>query len=60
VPDVAGGPTNEYTGEYVNDKKCGKGEFKWASGNIFKGEYNEDEREGYGEIMWADGSKYTG
>ena len=23
APDVQGGPVNEYSGEYVHDKKCG-------------------------------------
>ena len=26
-PEQPGGPTNEYNGEYQNDKKCGQGEF---------------------------------
>jgi len=49
-----------YTGEYLLDKKCGYGVFKWASGNIYKGYYDKDEREGHGEMVWTDGSKYLG
>lgn len=60
APEQTGAPTNEYSGEYVNDKKCGQGEFKWASGNIYRGEYKDDERDGHGEMQWTDGSKYIG
>jgi hypothetical protein len=49
-----------YEGDYKNDKKCGKGVFKWASGNIYIGEYKDDEREGFGEMRWIDGSIYIG
>lgn len=60
APEAPGGPSNEYSGEYIDDKKCGSGEFRWASGNFYKGEYKDDEREGYGEMTWVDGSKYIG
>lgn len=51
---------NSYEGDYVDDRKCGFGQFVWASGNIYKGEYKDDEREGYGEMYWTDGSCYQG
>lgn len=54
------GQCNEYEGEYKYDKKCGKGVFKWASGNIYVGSYKDDERNGYGEMRWTDGSVYRG
>ena len=60
APEILGGPKNEYIGEYVGDKKCGQGEFKWASGNLYKGEYKDDERDGHGEMIWTDGSRYIG
>jgi hypothetical protein len=41
-----------YEGEYVNDKKCGYGIFKWSSGNVYKGNYFDDLRHGYGEMNW--------
>ena len=59
-PEEPGCPTNEYNGEYVGDKKCGYGEFKWATGNIYRGNYAEDERDGHGEMIWTDGSRYVG
>ena len=51
-------PSNQYEGDYLNDKKHGYGMFTWASGNTYKGEYKEDERDGYGEMKWTDGSIY--
>jgi hypothetical protein len=35
--ETLGGPANSYTGEYIDDKKTGYGEFLWASGNTYKG-----------------------
>lgn len=52
--------SNQYEGDYKNDKKEGKGVFKWKSGNIYKGGYHDDERHGYGEMYWTDGSSYKG
>lgn len=52
--------SDSYEGDYLNDKRCGKGVFHWASGNIYKGEYFDDLRNGYGEMYWTDGSYYKG
>lgn len=35
-----------YEGGYMNNKRCGKGIFKWASGDVYKGEYFDDLRDG--------------
>ena len=51
---------NQYTGDYLNDKKHGQGTFNWESGNYYVGGYVEDLRHGYGEMYWADGSNYKG
>ena len=51
---------NVYEGDYLGDKKHGKGVFTWASGNIYKGDYHEDERHGNGQMLWTDGSMYEG
>ena len=51
-------PSNQYDGEYTNDRKNGYGVFSWESGNIYKGNYLDDERDGYGEMFWTDGSFY--
>jgi hypothetical protein len=34
----------------MNDKKCGKGVFRWASGAVYEGQYFDDYRHGYGEM----------
>ena len=52
--------SNQYRGDFLNDKKWGYGVFRWTSGSIYKGNYRNDEREGYGEMYWTDGSVYKG
>lgn len=52
--------SNQYRGEFMNDKKCGYGVFRWSSGNYYKGNFKNDERDGYGEMHWNDGSVYKG
>lgn len=52
--------SNQYKGEYWNDKKHGQGRFDWQSGNYYIGSYHLDERHGYGEMYWADGQIYKG
>ena len=37
-----------YVGDFMNDRKHGKGEFRWASGNFYRGVFREDKREGVG------------
>lgn len=52
--------TNQYEGEYLDDKKHGFGVFEWESGNRYNGLYFQDERHGYGIMKWTDGSTYKG
>ena len=52
--------SNNYEGEYVEDKKHGYGVFEWESGNVYSGFYNNDERHGYGVMRWTDSSTYMG
>lgn len=54
------GKADTYDGEWVNDKKCGTGTYKWVSGNFYQGSYFDDMRHGYGEMFWTDGSYYKG
>lgn len=44
----------------MNGLRCGFGECRWKSGNIYKGNHFKDKREGYGEMYWIDGSYYLG
>ena len=52
--------SNQYEGQYYQDKKHGYGVFKWQSGNLYRGNYFDDERQGYGEMFWTDCSIYKG
>ena len=52
--------SNEYEGEYYQDRKQGNGKFSWDTGNVYNGQYRNDEREGIGEMKWTDGSVYIG
>jgi len=36
---------DEYQGFFKNDKKNGKGTYKWANGNIYNGEFLDDMRQ---------------
>lgn len=55
-----GSRTNQYEGQYFNDKKHGVGFFEWESGNTYAGNYKADERSGFGVMRWTDGSIYLG
>jgi hypothetical protein len=52
--------SNQYEGDYLNDKKHGHGQFNWESGNWYSGNYRHDKRHGLGEMHWADGTVYDG
>jgi len=40
---------DEYTGEWLNNKKHGKGTYKWkANGRLYDGDWKEDMRNGFG------------
>lgn len=44
----------------MNDKKNGKGHFKYANGTEYIGEFQDDLRHGYGEIVWPNKANYKG
>lgn len=50
----------EYKGLFKNDKKEGKGEFRWPNGEFYSGEWKEGKRHGVG--MWTSpkGDSYMG
>jgi hypothetical protein len=42
---------DEYTGTWKNNKKDGKGTYRWkASGNIYDGDWKDDLRDGFGTL----------
>ena len=52
---------NIYEGEFLDEKKHGKGKFTWgATGNVYEGDFYFDQRQGFGVYTWLDGTKYEG
>jgi hypothetical protein len=49
-----------YTGQWVNDKMHGKGEYRYASGAIYNGDFFENMMHGQGEYFFPDGAVYKG
>ena len=49
---------DKYIGEYVDNKKNGKGEMFFINGDYYNGEYKNDLRNGKAEYNWKEGSKY--
>ena len=45
---------NKYNGNWKNDKKNGKGTYRWAMGNKYDGEWKEDNEHGNGTLMYSD------
>lgn len=39
---------DSYEGEYMNDKKNGKGIYIWKNGSKYEGNFENDYRHGYG------------
>ena len=49
-----------YRGEFLNNKKHGKGTYYWTNGDKYIGSWKEGLRIGQGTYIWEDGSKYIG
>ena len=49
-----------YTGPYIDNKKEGKGIYKYYNGKIYEGEYKNDLRNGIGICHYIDGYVYNG
>ena len=50
----------KYEGEFVNDKREGKGIFYWENGEKYTGEWKNDIREGKGIQFYNNGQNYDG
>ena len=49
-----------YEGEWVNDKRNGKGNQTLPNGEVYEGEFKDDKRHGKGKCQQADGDLYEG
>ncbi|NWS03469.1 RSPH1 protein, partial [Motacilla alba] len=49
-----------YTGNYLQNKKHGKGVFFYPDGSKYAGDWVHDQRQGFGEYLYANGDTYTG
>ena len=52
---------NSYEGEWLMDKKHGKGAMKWRKGeDVYIGDWESDNQHGFGEFIWGDEGGATG
>ena len=49
-----------YDGDWVADKRHGKGIWKWTDGDIYEGEFKDDIMHGKGIYNWTFGDSYDG
>ena len=50
----------EYEGEWENDKRSGKGNWKTFDGETYFGTWKDDKKEGKGKIVYPNGDTYEG
>ncbi len=51
---------SEFTGEFIDDHKHGKGVFKYADGSVYEGDYCLGKKEGFGRQVAANGDVFEG
>jgi hypothetical protein len=44
----------------LNDRKEGKGTYRFANGDVYVGDWKADKRHGKGELVCANGNRYVG
>lgn len=49
-----------YTGEWLENRRDGRGKLIHMNGDVYEGEWVADKKEGMGKQYWADGSVYIG
>lgn len=50
----------DYTGDWVDGKKQGKGTFKWVNGMSYEGDWVNNRRNGYGIFSWPNKQRFEG
>lgn len=53
-------PAIKYDGEWINDKRHGRGTGIWADGSRWEGQWKNDAAQGEGTLFHSNGSKYVG
>ena len=51
---------DQYSGEFINDLKDGKGTYYWNDGDKYEGEYKNGKKDGKGIYYYNDGDRYEG
>jgi hypothetical protein len=49
-----------YEGDWVNDRKEGRGVNLWSNGRRYEGQWKNDEMHGEGRWRWPDGRTFQG
>lgn len=52
--------TFRYKGEFVDNKKQGRGEYVWENGDKYDGDWVADTQSGNGKWAWVSGDRYQG
>ena len=47
----------EYTGQWKNDKMCGKGKYVFASGAVYEGSFDDNKFHGQGRYTWPNSER---
>ena len=50
----------KYEGDWINNKREGKGTMNWNNGDKYEGDWKNDKQEGKGIMYYSNGEKYDG
>jgi hypothetical protein len=57
---AAAKPAPAVDGDFVDNKRTGRGSKLWPNGNLYEGDWVNGERHGKGAIVYANGARYDG
>jgi hypothetical protein len=60
IPDVREYGGGTYKGDWVNDKRVGKGIMTYVNKDRYEGDWNNDEKNGKGKMVYKNGDVYEG
>ena len=58
--EVSGNNNENYEGNWLNDKREGKGIMKYNNGDIYDGDWENDKKVGNGKMKYKNGDIYEG